>query len=100
MRRFSLFIIFLFVSISSFSQSMKEAKPAIAAIGRSFGDSIVLRWAPNNPMTWKLSNKEGYIIERYTLQKDGKPNKKMVPEKVGLTSSPIKPYPLERWENL
>ncbi|HET6993216.1 MAG TPA: hypothetical protein VFJ43_17915, partial [Bacteroidia bacterium] len=30
-------------------------------------DSIMLRWVPANPETWKLGNKYGYEIERFTL---------------------------------
>src|SRR5665213_2414605 len=32
-------------------------------------DSILIRWVPANVETWKLGNKNGYIIERF-LQSD------------------------------
>ncbi|MBX9852073.1 MAG: hypothetical protein K2X86_09975 [Cytophagaceae bacterium] len=69
-------------------------------MARSFGDSIVLRWGVNTPLGWKLSNKDGFIIERYTLLKEDKLDKKNAPEKIILTAQPIKPWPLEKWESI
>lgn len=93
--------IFLFqLSFSSFSQVRTEDKPAVQVLARSFGDSIVLRWGASSPMGWKLSNKYGYMIERYTLLKGEKPDKKARPEKAVLSSVPVKPWPLEKWEGL
>jgi hypothetical protein len=91
------FILFFAISISVFAQQKNEIKPAVAAIAKSFGDSIIIRWAPNTPMAWKLSNKDGYVIERYTLPKDQKEAKKTNAIKVVLASG-IKPIPLEQWE--
>lgn len=31
---------------------------------KAYGDSIVLRWAPNNPTFWRAANKAGYQLER------------------------------------
>jgi len=96
-------ILFLLLAINFFtcSYGQEEAKKsAIEVVARSFGDSIILRWAPNNPMAWKLSNKEGYIIERYVIQRDGKPNKKLSSKKQVLTSTPLKPWNLDKWESL
>ncbi len=36
----------------------------IESICRNYGDSIVIRWAPNAPTLWLLSNNVGYMVER------------------------------------
>jgi hypothetical protein len=97
MKRLSYILLFFVISISSFAQQKNEVKPAVAAIAKTFGDSIIIRWAPNTPMAWKLSNKDGYVVERYTLPKDQKDAKKTDVMKVVLASN-LKPAPLEQWE--
>ncbi|MDR2556085.1 MAG: hypothetical protein LBC49_00025 [Bacteroidales bacterium] len=59
-------------------------------------DSIMLRYAPADKETWKLANRYGYVVERYTVLRDGQ----LVPERehVVLTPVPLKPQPLENWE--
>ncbi|GAL86832.1 hypothetical protein MYP_4062 [Sporocytophaga myxococcoides] len=90
-------VIFITQFFSSFGQQKNEVKPAIAAIANTLGDSIIVRWAPNTPMAWKLSNKDGYVIERYTLPKDQKEARKTNSVKIVLASN-LKPLPLEQWE--
>ncbi|MDR2805483.1 MAG: hypothetical protein LBB85_07565 [Dysgonamonadaceae bacterium] len=60
-------------------------------------DSILLRWAPSDKQNWDLGNRYGYIVERYTMLRDGQllDNKELVT----LTPSPQKPLPLEAWES-
>jgi len=36
------------------------------------GGNIILRWAPDDPFAWKLLNRYGYRIERFTILKNGK----------------------------
>ena len=31
------------------------------------GDSIILRWAPTDPLDWKIASQQGYVLERTTL---------------------------------
>lgn len=99
--KFSLLIVLVLTSQALFSQKLKDSlatNPAVGVIARSFGDSIIIRWGVTAPLGWKLSNKSGYMIERYTLLKDGKIDKKNSPEKIILSPNPIKPWPLEKWE--
>jgi hypothetical protein len=59
---------------------------------------IRLRWAVGDPAAWKLANQYGYIIERYTILRDGKIN--AAPEKIQLTPSPLKAQPEETWTSI
>lgn len=68
--------------------------PNIALLAKYYGDSVVLRWAPKDPLFWKESNKSGYVIHRYTVE--ASPNGKN-PVKVLLTESPVKPWDMEIW---
>jgi hypothetical protein len=63
-------------------------------IARSYGDSVVLRWAPARATLWHFANKAGYHIIRYEVE-----NKKVVisTRKI-LTSVPINPWTLEEWK--
>lgn len=68
----------------------------IHVLARSYGDSICLRWAPDSYAGWNAGNRSGYRIERYTIMQDGKLLPK--PLKEILTTTPMKPYSLEKWE--
>ncbi len=43
----------------------------IALLARSYGDSIVLRWAPDNAAAWSATNRYGYTIERSFISDEG-----------------------------
>ncbi|MFN3403211.1 MAG: fibronectin type III domain-containing protein [Cytophagaceae bacterium] len=77
-----------------------KATNSVEVVAKSFKDSIVLRWAPTTPMAWRTGLREGYVVERYLLLKDGKPDKKVKPERMVLTGEPIKPLALQQWEKL
>src|SRR5690606_17086576 len=67
----------------------------ISVLAKSKQDGLWLRWAPVDPIFWKLGNKHGYTIERITLKADGEvePNSKII-----LTPSPIKPISAQEFE--
>ncbi|MCG8698275.1 MAG: hypothetical protein MI922_09495, partial [Bacteroidales bacterium] len=46
-----------------------EEKNAVHVISRPLKDSIILRWAPSDFITWQYGNQYGYMIERYTLMR-------------------------------
>ncbi|HEY8399716.1 MAG TPA: hypothetical protein VIK89_00565 [Cytophagaceae bacterium] len=77
----------------------EEPKARVEVIAKSFGDSIVLRWAPDQATAWKLGNKYGYMVERYTILKDNKLSP-VKPEKISLTAAPLKPVDLKQWKPL
>ncbi len=74
----------------------QEIKHEIMVKAMAAGDSIVLRWAPSSAVAWKILNKYGYRIERYTIVRDSAVLKdKPV---VVLTSAPLKPAAQAQWE--
>jgi fibronectin type 3 domain-containing protein len=75
-----------------------KTRDPIQVIARPSQDSIVLRWAPLEMRFWLTGNKQGYIIERYTLVRDGKTLSE--PEKKIITSAPVKPFEESRWERV
>ncbi|GAP73250.1 fibronectin type III domain-containing protein [Candidatus Symbiothrix dinenymphae] len=59
-------------------------------------DSILLRWAPTDKQTWDLGNRYGYVVERYTLLRNGKLLEDR--ELQRLTPEPQTPAPAAEWE--
>jgi len=59
-------------------------------------DSIRLRWAPADKESWKLGNRYGYVVERYTILRNGELTEDR--EHLLLTPTPLKPAPIEMWE--
>lgn len=41
-------------------------------VATSAGDSIILRWAPTDPIDWKIASQQGYVLERTTLDANNK----------------------------
>ena len=78
----------------------QAARPGISLIARNYGDSVVLRWAPNNPLVWQYCNRVGYQLTRFRIGQGGKIDSLMVPQRVNLNSAPLKPLPLDDWEPL
>ncbi|MEM9685918.1 MAG: hypothetical protein AAF934_03240, partial [Bacteroidota bacterium] len=71
-------------------------QPLISVIARATPDSVMLRWAIDQPAFWKRANTYGYSIERFTISRKG--TLLNPPERKMLTTNPIKPLPLERWQ--
>jgi fibronectin type 3 domain-containing protein len=82
------------------AQSPGRKAPSVRMIGRadSNKNAIYLRWASTTANSWKLNNKYGFMLERYTVIR----NKQMlpVPEKLVLSPTPLKARVLEEWETL
>ncbi len=77
--------------------SQNEIEPSIKVMARAFGDSIVLRWAPNTPTSWLTLNTHGYRIERFTMVRDSVALKEK-PMKVLING--VKPSELALWAPL
>lgn len=71
---------------------------SLKLLARPLPDSILLRWAPDNYSGWEAGNKYGYYIVRVTIMKGGKLIRS--PRFAFLTTAPVKPWPLEKWESL
>ena len=78
-------------------RAQQAPKPAIRALTRATGRSIILRWAPTTPIAWQLGNENGYTVERYTVEKNGV-DIAQDPEKITLGNGPYRPLPLTAWE--
>ena len=61
-------------------------------------DHIQLRWVAGTSASWYFTNKNGVIIERYTILRDG--NVLATPEKTILTPTPLKPPRLDDWKEI
>lgn len=72
-----------------------EYKSSIHILGKYYGDSIVLRWAPADASLWRAYNKVGYVIERMEM------GEKITtrPAREKMTSAPLKPWTLEEWRS-
>ncbi len=92
--RYLIYLLFIAISFEGLSQDLP--KEEIKVIARVNKDKILLRWAVTTPSAWLKANKYGYVIERYTIIKEGqlldKPVKKLI------TPTPLLPRPVEEWE--
>ena len=76
----------------------RPLSPKVEVIAKTYLDSIVVRWAPNQAKVWLYGNRYGYIVERATLAKGNEYAKS--PPTVTLTPEPLKPRPLAEWESI
>lgn len=75
--RYSVFILFVLTWCVVLQAQMQQPeypvkKASVAVIARSKGDSVWIRWAPNDPLLWQAGNKYGYRVERITVARDEK----------------------------
>ena len=99
MKKYLYNILFSCICISVWGQEQSNlVENSIQVLASTKQNEVLLRWAPSTPTIWLKSNQYGYIIERYTIYRDGIRLEK--PEKKVLTSSPLKPDPLEMWEKI
>ncbi len=99
-------IIFLSFAVAASAQK-KTAKHAPApkktdslhvslrAKAQNYGDSIVVRWAPGNAVSWLLSQKDGFLLRRKVFSK----GQKNVFALVDSSSTVIHPWKLDAWGN-
>jgi len=76
----------------------QEQRAAIKVIARAQENRIMLRWAPDQAVAWRQANRYGYMIERYTIVRDGQ--LLATPEKHILTDQPLRPQPLNNWKDI
>ncbi len=62
---------------------------------KNTGKKIMLRWAPDSPGAWHLSNAKGYMIERLAYKDDAD---FLSTGYELLTADTLKPWPLNDWE--
>ncbi len=88
------FILFMVFAVSHAQQA--EQVPEVMVMARVQKDRVLLRWGTTTPVSWLRANKYGYVIERYTITRNGV----LVdpPESKSLTGTTLLPLPLENWE--
>ncbi len=67
----------------------------IRALAEHVGDSIVVRWAPGDAVTWLLTQKNGFVLRRKVFTK----KEKNVFSLVDSSSVMIHPWKLDAWGN-
>ncbi len=87
-----------FINGSSIAQDRVVEKPFIKVISKVNSNEVKLRWAISSPSAWKRANKYGYIVERFTIKRNGQ--QLNTAEKKVLTAIPIVPKPLEEWKSI
>lgn len=89
------YILVIIVSVISITCSVAQEN-VIHVMAYPTKDSVVLRWAPSTPLAWKLLNKYGYRLERYTIVRDDAvlENKTLV----NIQPVPWKPKPQAEWQ--
>ena len=90
-------LLFLFLSLSTGIQAQQDTI-RLHLRSNVTQESIRLRWATDSPGAWYFINKNGVIIERYTLVRGDVILD--TPEKVVLTPSPLKPPVLNAWKDI
>ncbi len=93
-----LVLVWMFCIHTIVAQKASEAPiPSIQVIARvNDANQVLLRWAATTSSAWIKGNKFGYMIERFTVKRDGVHLNQ--PEKKQLTSVPILPTPVAEWE--
>lgn len=91
-------LLVLLVGNIIYSQDNVVNEESVHVLSRVNEGKILLRWAVTKPTIWFKGNNYGYIIERYTITRDGV--RLSNPEKIIVTKTPIKPEPLAQWEQV
>ena len=86
------------IVLEAVAQRSEEPIHKIEAIARYDDNTVILRWAPTSPSAWLKLNKYGYVLERFTISRNGVLLEK--PERNELTSTLFIPDPLATWETL
>jgi hypothetical protein len=69
--------------------------PRLHLLTQSYGDSVVLRWAPSNAPGWRVYNRIGYHVERALIDTSNKGPLRFE----RLTTAPLRPWTLEEWKS-
>lgn len=63
MKKYYNIILIILSFCSVVAEAKIEEEPRIHAVVKNYGDSIVVRWAPNMPSYWLALNRAGYRLE-------------------------------------
>ncbi len=80
--------------VASSKDSTKRVRKFIL-MGKYFGSSVVLRWAPKTAAAWQKADTAGYQLYRFEFNEQ---DKEMLNHPTQLTTEPIKPLTLGQWK--
>ncbi len=94
--RYRIYLVSFFVLYTAtlFGQDDSN-RVGVVMVSKYSENSIWLRWAPTTPMAWEKANANGWWVERVLIPTSTEPGDTAY---VLLTKNPIKPLPLEHWE--
>ena len=92
-----MFRLIIFFALFYFQSLCATAQPHLAALSKPGKAGIELRWAPLNFEAWQHGIKNGYLIERSTMLRNGKVLEPV--ERKTLTHNSIKVADKEIWAN-
>ncbi len=87
-----IFLLLLFVICC---KSLSHAE-GVKVLGSPRQEAVLLRWAPMTPAVWRLGNEYGYVVERFTVLRDGE-----IPDSISgvvLREEPLRPMEQAAWE--
>lgn len=93
MRPLSKIIVLLLLALLC-TPSFAQRVAAVRAVGRAQPRQILIRWGVTNAQAWKLSNRYGFEVTRFTVIRDKAMLKTPEPKKLGV----FKPAPQASWE--
>src|ERR1700759_5013462 len=75
----------------------KPVTGAVKLLAKADSDRIMLRWAMSDAGAWKLANRYGFNVERYTFSRNGK----LLPKaEKSVLAAALKPQPLNNWTTI
>ncbi|UII22906.1 fibronectin type III domain-containing protein [Fulvivirga ligni] len=94
MKKYLILWLLAFSSLQIHAQTDSLKTPTIFLTGKNTGKEVILRWAPETPGVWTLSNAHGYQLDRmeFSSQQDF-----LEAGYQPLSNTPIKPWPMEKW---
>ena len=93
------FIILIMASLAA-GQALAQNENKIVPLALVKKASITLRWVPASIPVWQMGNKYGYVIDRYTIARDGAFIPDGLLKGTPLTPTPLKPISNEAFEKL
>jgi uncharacterized protein len=93
-------IVICFTLIGNEAFAQNKQKLEIKMISNIGKDRIQLRWAPLTSELWRIGNKYGYKLERFTLSENGVFDSMSYKKPILISSVPFKPLPKSQWDAL
>lgn len=93
MRKAIYILILIFIGLNLVAQN-EVPKPTIQVTGYIHNGKVLLRWAPDNHISWQRANKAGYSLYRKTVIKNGK----VIDNPDSILIGRFQPAQLDSWE--